>query len=157
MSEPSGPRAGFWIRVLAVLLDSIVLMVVGAVLNSLLGIGDGWGAADQFRGVGILVNLLYFGWFEGGPAGQTPGKKLVGIRVIRFDTGGPLGWGKAMLRYLASILSGIVIGLGYLWMLWDREKQTWHDKLTETVVVPARAYPPAPGSFGKSPSSPREA
>jgi uncharacterized RDD family membrane protein YckC len=47
-------------------------------------------------------------------------------------------------RYFGRILSGIACFLGYLWMLWDPEKQTWHDKLTNTVVVPVAAYPILP-------------
>ena len=73
--------------------------------------------------------------------------------LIRFDTGGPLGWGTALLRNLCRIVSGIPCFLGYFWMLWDREKQTWHDKLSNTVVVPVTDYPPPPNSFGQPPAA----
>ena len=120
--------------------------MLGLVLRGLLGVPAG-------SGVSLLVNFAYFGFFEGGPAGQTPGKRVAGIRVIRFDTAGELGWGVALVRNVCRIISAIPCGLGYLWMLWDPEKQTWHDKLSNTVVVPVAAYPPPPNSFAQPPRS----
>ncbi|MDQ1375597.1 MAG: hypothetical protein QOJ09_2935, partial [Actinomycetota bacterium] len=95
------------------------------------------------QGIGGLVGLAYSTYFHGSPSGQTVGKKVMNIRVIDFNTGGPLGYGKAFIRWLCTILSAIVCLLGYFWMLWDPEKQTWHDKLAGTVVVPTSAYPVA--------------
>jgi uncharacterized RDD family membrane protein YckC len=143
---PSGPRAGFWIRLAAALIDGIVLGIVGTLLRFI------GGPILGFL-VSLLLGFAYFGFFEGGPAGQTPGKKAVDIRVVRAVDGGPLGWTTALLRYLCSYLSGLACGLGYLWMLWDKEKQTWHDKLSATVVVPAAAWPPPPDSFAKPPTA----
>ena len=89
----------------------------------------------------LLIGIGYFVYFEGGPTGQTLGKKALGIRVIDARAGGPIGYGRAFLRYIVeAIFSGILL-LGYLWMLWDREKQTWHDKAATSVVVPEDAYP----------------
>jgi len=48
----------------------------------------------------------------------------------------PIGYGRAFVRWLVSLVSGFVILIGYLWMLWDSEKQTWHDKAANSVVVP---------------------
>jgi uncharacterized RDD family membrane protein YckC len=74
---------------------------------------------------------------------QTLGKRALGIRVIDFQTGGPIGFGRGVVRYIGKFVSGIPLALGFLWMLWDREKQTWHDKIATTVVVPTSAYPVA--------------
>jgi uncharacterized RDD family membrane protein YckC len=150
---PSGPRAGFWRRFVAVLVDGLLLGVVQALVNLIFGV-DAFGFSYGFNAdtLGVethpVANLLnwaaqvgYYTYFEGAAAGQTLGKKLLGIRVIDFRTGGPLGYGTAALRWLCRILSGIPCGLGYFWMLWDKEKQTWHDKLTNTVVVPTSSYP----------------
>ena len=63
--------------------------------------------------------------------------------MIDYRTGGPLGFGRAVLRYFARILSALPCLLGYFWMLWDKERQTWHDKLISDVVVPTSAYPVA--------------
>jgi uncharacterized RDD family membrane protein YckC len=92
-------------------------------------------------GLALLFSLAYLTYLEGSPSGQTVGKKLLGIRVIDFATGGPIGYGRAFLRWLGRILSSIPLYLGYLWMLWDKEKQTWHDKIANCVVVPTDAYP----------------
>lgn len=73
-----------------------------------------------------------------GRTGQTWGRKIVGIKVVRKDTGAPLGVGKAFGRTaFAWIISSNICYLGYLWMLWDGEKQTWHDKIVGAVVVRA--------------------
>ena len=91
--------------------------------------------------VNILVEMAYYGILEGGARGQTLGKRALRIRVVDFPTGGAIGFGRGVLRYFARYLSGIPLGLGYLWMLQEREKRTWHDKLVGTVVVPVDAYP----------------
>lgn len=70
-----------------------------------------------------------------GRTGQTWGRKIVGVKVVGKESGQPLGVGKALGRTLIEVIvSGNCI-LGYLWMLWDRDKQTWHDKIVSSVVV----------------------
>ncbi|HJV08371.1 MAG TPA: RDD family protein [Acidimicrobiales bacterium] len=132
----SGPRASFGTRFLAVLIDVVLLGVVGGILSLILG-----------RTLGSVVNLIlglaYYGYLEGSPSGQTVGKRVMNIRVIDFAGGGAIGPGRALLRYVGRILSSIPCLLGYFWMLWDSEKQTWHDKIATTVVVPTSAYPVA--------------
>jgi uncharacterized RDD family membrane protein YckC len=91
----------------------------------------------------FIDGVAYFTYFEGSASGQTIGKRALGIRVIDFNTGGPIGHGRALIRNLARILSGLFCDLGYLWMLWDKEKQTWHDKIASDVVVPVESYPVA--------------
>jgi uncharacterized RDD family membrane protein YckC len=63
------------------------------------------------------------------------------IRVIDANTGGSIGYGRAAIRWLMKIVSGLACLIGYLWMLWDKEKQTWHDKVAGSYVVPTSAYP----------------
>ncbi len=89
--------------------------------------------------IALVGGVVYYAKLEGGPSGQTIGKRAVGIRVVDINTGGPIGFGRALGRYLfKSFISGSVCFLGYLWMLWDDKKQTWHDKVTNAVVVDAR-------------------
>ena len=59
----------------------------------------------------------------------------LGIKVIDADTGALIGIPRGIVRNVVRIVSGLVFGLGYLWMLWDPRKQTWHDKAANTVVV----------------------
>jgi uncharacterized RDD family membrane protein YckC len=101
---------------------------VSAILQAIVGRGGGYG-------IGILITLGYFTYFHG-TTGQTPGDAALSIRVVGKDTGAPIGYSRAFVRWLVSLVSGIVILLGYLWMLWDSEKQTWHDKAANSVVVP---------------------
>ena len=58
-----------------------------------------------------------------------------------MQTGSTIGYGGAFIRVIGKIVSGIACLLGYLWMLWDPEKQTWHDKFADSVVVPVSSYP----------------
>lgn len=86
--------------------------------------------------VGIVVVAIIYLWALA-RSGQTWGRKIVGIKVVRTDDGQAPGWGKAIGRTLFSYISAWVFYLGYLWMLWDDQKQTWHDKVAGTYVVRA--------------------
>ncbi|MGH2734729.1 MAG: RDD family protein [Actinomycetota bacterium] len=165
-SGPSGPRATFGQRLVAFLLDWVIVSVPLWLLSALLGaslfsfnfefnentgelsstdVGVGAGAITLWVLVSLALTVGYYVYLEGGDSGQTIGKRAMGIRVLRSD-GGPLGYGLATGRYFARFLSQFVCFLGYFWMLWDREKQTWHDKLCSTFVVPTSAYPVQPRS-----------
>jgi uncharacterized RDD family membrane protein YckC len=129
----SGPRAGFWRRFCAALLDGLILGVVNQILDRTLH--------DAGLGLSLVVSIVYYTTLEGGSRGQTLGKAALGIRVVSFDTGGPIGYPRAFIRFIGRYVSAIVIFLGYFWMLWDKEKQCWHDKFAGDVVVPVSAYP----------------
>ena len=133
---PSGPRATFGQRFLAALVDGILLGVVGILFRGLFGFVLG-------NALGLALGLAYYAYFHGSPSGQTVGKKALNIRVVDFATGGSIDPGRAVIRYAVSLLSALACLVGYLWMLWDPEKQTWHDKLANTVVVPTSDYPVA--------------
>jgi uncharacterized RDD family membrane protein YckC len=90
-------------------------------------------------GLGLLVAIAYYTYFEGSEDGQTIGKRACGIRVRSVD-GGSIGHTRAFLRYIGRIVSTIPIFLGYFWMLWDKEKQCWQDKVANDVVVPVSDY-----------------
>ena len=140
-SGPSGPRANFGQRLVAAIVDAIIVTAVTWILILVLaGIGDEGGAIVGYL-LAIVFGVAYFAYLEGGPAGQTLGKKAMSIRVIDANTGGPIGYGRGVGRYFARWISSIPCLLGYFWMLWDREKQTWHDKICSCVVVPTDAYP----------------
>jgi len=145
LAHSSGLRAGFFRRFWAVFVDGIVLGLVGGVLQAIVG--------RTFGGlVALALYIGYTAYFEGSPSGQTIGKRALGIRVLDLRTGGSIGFSRAVLRYFARILSGIPLFLGYFWMLWDPEKQTWHDKIAGSVVVPVSAFPVDtwPGAYGQS-------
>jgi uncharacterized RDD family membrane protein YckC len=130
----SGPRAGFWVRFGALLVDVLVLLIPSIILLLIFK----QGAVYQL--LSTILSLAYFTYFEGGATGQTLGKKALGIRVYDLKQGGPIGYGRGFLRQIGKYISGFVILIGYLWMLWDKEKQCWHDKIAGDVVVPVDAY-----------------
>ncbi len=132
----SGPRASFGVRLVAALIDGALLFVVALIVRLIFGAALG-------AVVNLLAGLAYTAYLEGSPSGQTVGKRAMNIRVIDFNGGGPIGPTRALIRYLGRIVSTIPCLLGYFWMLWDSEKQTWHDKIAATVVVPTSAYPVA--------------
>jgi len=115
------PRAGFWIRLAAALLDAIIIMAVSGVLRHI-GI---------FPIAMIAYHIVMWGW-----KGTTVGGIVTGLKVIRTD-GQPLNYGVAAVRSLASIFSLMIMALGFFWAGWDREKQSWHDKIAGTCIVKA--------------------
>jgi uncharacterized RDD family membrane protein YckC len=129
----SGPRAGFWRRFAAAFLDGILIGIPTTIIARVIGPG---GSA-----IGIAIAIAYFSYLEGSPSGQTVGKRVLGIRVIDFRGGGEIGYARAFIRYIGRYVSAIPLLLGYFWMLWDGERQCWHDKFANDVVVPTSAYP----------------
>jgi uncharacterized RDD family membrane protein YckC len=129
--------ASFGSRALAVILDGLIIGIPGAILYGIaFAISDALGILVYLAV--IAAGIYYWGYFEGGPEGQTIGKRTLNIRTVDATTLQPgIGMGRAIGRYFARILSGFLCGLGYFWMLWDPEKQTWHDKLVTTKVVKA--------------------
>ncbi len=83
--------------------------------------------------VGLAV-FLYFAYLVG-TTGQTPGKRALGIKVLREQDGQLLGAGAGIGRAFLHILDVLSLGLGYLWPLWDAKKQTFADKGIHSVVV----------------------
>jgi uncharacterized RDD family membrane protein YckC len=138
---PTGPRAGFWQRFAALLIDSIIVGIVGVIVV-VIGVASD---SDALIAIGYLLWFVGFAayeiYFHGGSSGQTVGKRALGIRVVDFATGGPIGYGRSTIRWVGRIISAFFCYLGFLWMLWDGEKQTWHDKMANDVVVPTRFYP----------------
>lgn len=81
----------------------------------------------------LLVNLAYFVYFWS-TTGQTLGQKALGVKVVRTD-GQSLSVGTAMVRWIGMYVSFLALCIGVLWVIWDPNKQGWHDKLANTVVV----------------------
>jgi uncharacterized RDD family membrane protein YckC len=110
----------------------------GTVQNGLCEVPTGGTiAAAVVLGILAFVGVLFY-WakLEGG-SGQSLGKRALGIRTVDAATGQPIGGGRAIGRYFARILSAIPCYLGYLWAAWDERKQTFHDKIVNSVVLKA--------------------
>lgn len=148
----SSRYAGFWIRMLAWLIDTIILMVVASVvqfafLGSFITVpnlqpgGDPTAALSGMMGmIGIvyLVNMVigcsYEAGFVSSSLSATPGKLAVGLKVLRPD-GSRVSLGRAVGRYFAKVLSGLILGIGYLIIAFDSEKRGLHDMICDTRVI----------------------
>lgn len=142
----SGPAqglryAGFWVRLVAFILDAIVLAVITAALAPLIGGGnvvtveDGTYAVNYTaNAVGLLIDLVYFVGFWAW-RGQSPGMIPFNMQVVLAADGGKVDVVRALLRYVGLIISIVVLLLGVIWIAFDRRKQGWHDKIAGTVVV----------------------
>jgi uncharacterized RDD family membrane protein YckC len=87
--------------------------------------------------VALLVAPVYYTILTG-KRGQTWGKRWLGIRVLSDGTGGPIGYGRALGRYLITVVFGfflVPLFIDYLWPLWDGKNQTLHDKVVSSLVV----------------------
>lgn len=142
-STPEGPLeyVGFWARVGAALIDSIIVLVLTTPLLLAIYSPDYFSAArgSPLAGVAnILISwvlpalgvILFWLYRQ-----ATPGKMVVSARVVDAQTGNSLTTGQAIGRYLGYFVSTIPLCLGLLWVAFDPRKQGWHDKLAGTVVI----------------------
>jgi uncharacterized RDD family membrane protein YckC len=154
MNESDFEYAGFWVRVGATLIDTLlVLAITFPLLISIYGWkyldSDGVlsGPAD-FLISWLLpaVGVIWF-WMR---KQATPGKMALSLRVLDADSGDALSIGQSIGRYLAYFASAIPLGLGLIWVGFDSRKQGWHDKLARSVVVRAKRRGPISVSFPKA-------
>ena len=125
-------KAGAGTRLVSYIIDAIILWIIGAIVGLIfMAIGVGYVAASII--VGILISLGYFTYFFGN--GQTPGMKVMKIKLCGTDDTYPIGYGKGFLRWIGMLISALVICIGFLWILIDKDKQGWHDKIADTYVV----------------------
>jgi len=115
-------RVGFWHRALALLLDFILV----GIMCSIVGLHTH----------GVLLLLATYGAVMWKLRGTTIGGIVCSLRVVRLD-GRPIDWPTAIVRALGCFLSAAVAGLGFIWVVFDPERQSWHDKIAGTVVVRA--------------------
>lgn len=119
--------AGFIERLAAYLIDAVILFIPTYILMMVLPAGLYIVAAIAL-GVGYAT---YF-WTS---TGSTPGKVVMGLRVVKADGGGLLDVGGAITRYVGYIISSAVVALGFLWIIWDPKHEGWHDKIAGTKVI----------------------
>jgi uncharacterized RDD family membrane protein YckC len=120
VAATSYPRAGFWIRMAALWLDIIIV----AIACNFLHLHDGL----------FMIAVAAYGAVMWKLRGTTVGGIVCNLRIVRQD-GRELDWATAIVRGLACFLSTIALGLGFLWIAFDGERQGWHDKIAGTVVV----------------------
>ena len=135
------PYSSYGSRVGAFLIDGVFLGVIGSLLLVAAVVSEAPGAIVLFV-LFVVASLLYKPLMEGAK-GQTLGKMVVGIKVVRAEDASPIGYGEAFMRWVISFLLGLVpflLGtlLDLLWPLWDDVNQTLHDKGANTIVVDVR-------------------
>ncbi len=131
--------AGFWIRFLAVVIDGLILGLSAAGLMYLL-YGQPWLDDESLYyngfevfldyGVPLIYTIGCWWWIS-----ATPGKAALNLVIIDTRTGGPIGRGQAVGRYFAYVLSGMLLGIGYLMAAFDGRKRSLHDRICNTLVV----------------------
>lgn len=128
--------SGFFRRLLAAIIDHFII----GILASALGFMGHFRIYDEdsltaypIIGIGVFT-LLYCVFMESSAWQATVGKKLLNMKVTdeNFARISPV---KALVRYAASWLSGAILCLGYLWVIFDSKKQAWHDKIAGTYVI----------------------
>lgn len=161
---PPEVYAGYWSRVGGWVIDAVIVWVVSFIVSIPLRASHvarftihttthSVTRTGHFSGLEavaeVVIVLVYGALFCGSSRGQTPGMMAVGVRAVDRDTGGRIGFGRALWRgvaeYLLFVLLFVPWILDMLFPLWDSRHQTLHDKLSKSVVVKASAFPPTRG------------
>jgi uncharacterized RDD family membrane protein YckC len=151
MNKSDVEYAGFCVRVGATMIDSLLIMVITfPLLISIYG-WNYFGSEKMIAGpadflISWILPFVAVVWFWMQKQ-ATPGKAALSLRVLDADSGNNLSIGQSIGRYLRYFVSVIPLGLGLLWVGFDRKKQGWHDKLANTVVVRAKNHGPEPVRF----------
>jgi uncharacterized RDD family membrane protein YckC len=130
---------GFWSRCIAGILDSILIFMLFVPIillffnvSSLFG-GDAFvGSSDIATGWLIPFGIIFLCWSFWQ---ATPGKLAMGARIVDAKTGNAPGTLQFILRYVAYFIAAIPLGMGFIWIAFDRKKRGWHDLIAGTVVV----------------------
>ncbi len=145
------PYGGFWWRVLAYLIDAVVLNIAASVWGGVIGAGvmfpfGGLGMDEQAvtgtlglltLAFSLLSNWLYFAVLESSKLQATLGKLAVGV-VVTDLAGERISFLRATGRYFAMFLSGLTLCIGFMMVGWTRRKQGLHDKIAGTLVYKTR-------------------
>ncbi len=144
-ARPVGPEhvayGGFWIRVVAYIIDGILLTIVCGIVDRLLGINilaTDWDHYDPLANViSLVIGWLYFALLESSERGATVGKMVMGLRVVTSD-GRRLSFMNATGRYFAKILSAIILCIGFIMVAFTDKKRGLHDIIAGTLVIKTR-------------------
>jgi len=128
-ASPGSRLVAYIVDVIVTILVSIVLGIVGIALVFVLPILS----IIPFLAI-FIVSFVYFPYYWQ-RSGQTPGMRMMNIKVVRDSDGGPLTWGSAILRLIGYWVSGFVFYIGYIWIFIDKRKRGWHDLIAGTVVI----------------------
>lgn len=154
MNEDEFEYAGFWIRVWASLIDTVLLLICTVPLIAMF---YGWHYAVDSVGQGTRPMEFVITWILPAVAViafwhaklATPGKMAISARIVDAVTGEAPSMNQLIGRYLGYFVATIPLGLGLIWVGIDRRKQGWHDKLAGTVVIRRKKGGTEPVHFEK--------
>ena len=150
---------GFWARVWAAVIDTVLVAAILYPLLTLTYGGDYWLDPRLVKGpmdfvlswvLPAVAVVLFWTYRQ-----ATPGKMAIAARIVDAASGGPPSTRQLVVRYLGYFVSTIPFGLGLLWVAFDPRKQGWHDRLADTVVVRPKHRGPVPVRFGRTTGSVR--
>lgn len=141
--------AGFWVRFVAYLIDGVILYIFQAILM-FLGVGSMFMNTEAIQdnpeaamemvgkiwgvvGISIIVAILYFAGLESSAKQGTWGKQAMKLKVSGTD-GTRISFMHAVGRYLAKMISAVILCIGFLMIAWDNKKQGLHDRIAGTIV-----------------------
>ena len=136
IENESAQFAGIMSRLVASIIDGIVLALIATLLLFVLSRAGGSFDGPLVQFLGLALPVVYYWYFWTRRDGQTPGKSAVGIRVVKTN-GAELSDTDAFIRAIGYHISALLCGLGFIWAIFDGNNQTWHDKLAGTYVVSA--------------------
>ena len=152
-AQPAGPAdiayGGFWIRVVAYLIDGILLNIVFGIIGAIVGVSmipvdptntdpmAGMEHMGRFQLVALVVTWLYFALMESSPRGATVGKMVLGLRVVD-EQGNRISFARATGRFFAKFVSTIILMIGYLMVAFTERKRGLHDMIAGTLVIKNR-------------------
>lgn len=135
--------AGLFRRLAALCYDSLLLLALWFIATALLLPFTGGEAVPPNTPVLsaylLFISLFFYGWFWR-HGGQTLGMRAWKLQLRNLRPG-PVSWWQVLLRVLVAIPSAALLGAGYLWLLVDKRKLTWHDRYSETCIVCLRDNP----------------
>jgi uncharacterized RDD family membrane protein YckC len=139
LQKPGGhshPAPGLLRRLAAICYDLFLLLAVLFVATALvlpLNAGKAFTPDQFFYPLYLLtVSFGFYGWFWT-HGGQTLGLRAWKLKILTFDRQ-PISWGQALLRFVAAVVSWLPLALGFVWILFDRNRRGWHDHLSKTAV-----------------------
>ncbi len=116
MAQQPPQYAGFWIRFVAYIIDSVIMGALAVTV------------------IGLIVAIPYMPvmWWK---KGQTLGQMALGLKVVRAADGGPITGSQAVIRLIGLWVSAIVLYIGLIWVAFEPRKRGWHDMMADTVVI----------------------
>jgi uncharacterized RDD family membrane protein YckC len=155
--------AGFWWRFLAYIIDALISACIFFPLGAILGVAIVASGEDPkspsmlaarfgLNLVSLIVTWLYYAFCESSSWQGTIGKKVLGLRVTDLN-GNRISFGNATGRHFGKILSGLILGIGFIMIAFTEKKQGLHDMLASTLVLKGSTLqeyptPPSPPDFG---------